>query len=413
MTELFGTKRQRKDLRIVTPWFVQQGIQPHSLSQPHFDEAYRTRLAGLAHEFDENKLRYVLNAFAEVINFFLVYFFKQPTLLSKIAGPIALQQQIKQQFRAQYASCIVSYCEGRAKDNNLSEYDMTPVEENSLYNCVVAAQSKGGTIIAFQDLMKSRIITSIMDWCDENPGKARMVAMMTVLGHLANHAGLVKTRKRVLDKARPNRTPPHLSAQKVRTLTSYANTDRFSSLINALQDVVEAQSDFEIGAIRAANLFTSAIAVLVAIFAPATLETIHAAIFSGKYRDGVFGCRHTLAITNGHDNIEDPLPEWLRKHIDLIFYKYSGEDTSPVSLFSTSSSGIRNKSVVVCTIETLLKDLCPNLTIHDLRDLGVAQMLAAGDSEMTIARASRLSEYAVRTRFENLKQTIIDSRKGR
>ena len=128
-----GSKRQRKDLRAVLPWFIFNVDRPHALTQADIDRAYATNLTGVTHTFDQKALRYALNAFVVVINFILTTYFSRPPLLSKIAGPAALQQQAKEAFRAQYSGCLTSFVLARAM-GDARKNKISPEDENGLFN---------------------------------------------------------------------------------------------------------------------------------------------------------------------------------------------------------------------------------------------------------------------------------------
>lgn len=408
---LFGEKRQRMHLRALLAWFVLQGILPSTLSQFIFDQAYATNLVGVTHIYSRDQLRYALNSFAVVVNDILGVYFSIAPLLTKIPGPQALQQQAKEAFRSQFETCLASYLLSRAKKRK-GMVHLSLEEENGLFNCAASMQACGIQITTLFDLTVRSNVTVLMDWCDANPSDARTVQMMTVIGHLADQAGLPATRSRVLAKARPLRTDSHLEATKIRILASYAGTERFSDLVYSLKHVLDQEKYFTVETSRSPLSFVSAVATLLAIFAPATLETLHSARFNGEIRRGSLGQRPTLAVHNGLDNLERPVPEGISLYIDMIYAKYSYNDKGPSSMFSDVNGEVRSRPLVVSSIETLLLKIGVGLTVHDLRDLGVAQALAAGDTFTTIATAARMSTRATRDRFTNLAQTIKDTKRG-
>ena len=236
--------------------------------------------------------------------------------------------------------------------------------------------------------------------------------MITVLAHLAQQAGDQECRQDLLNSIRKMRAKSEIGDDQEEELLPYIGRDGLRKIVGPVIGIASQAMTFDVNATRSqANPVSSAICVLVMLFAPASFGTVHAARFIGESRTTRRGDRPTLALPPHGDSIEAPLSADLRKLIDAFYFRYADVGIHPEGLTVDPDGSLRSKQCAIASIEALLAGEGIALTLLQLRDLGVAQALWKDRKPEDMARAARMGRRAIKARFSKLDKTIKREKK--
>ncbi len=396
-----GNKVQRKALRALKHLLIEAGISPDGLDQKLFEKHVFPHHTD-CDSADEPTSRGRVNSFMRAFNAIGVTFPMPMQVLSGIAGPMDIQAAAKRTFAERFDDDLATYFGHREIADKARSGDL-----NGLFNATCALEENGVAVANLQDLIIEQNIEIIRDNLDERGQKGAHVQVISVLAHLAAQAGDQDCRQDLLDSINGMKTKSEINTDNEDLLLPYVGKIGLPKIVKPILEIAIGAKDFDIEATRSqANTISSAICILIMIFAPATFDTIYNARFVGEAYSTKRGLRPTLALPQYNDSIEAPLNKKLRNLIDKIYFRYVDAGVRPEGLMMNPDGSCRSKGNSIASIEAILAEKEIKLTPLQLRDLGVAQALWRGKSPEDMARAARMGRGAMKDRFSNLVLTI-------
>ena len=408
-----GNKRQRRALRALAPHLPSEGLAGGRVRDADLAAAY----VALQAEYSrapamengealtaESAARRAVNSFVAAYNKILEATDAEGQRLGKIAGPRALRADDRAAFLKIFDPQIDAFQAPRALTAKKAD-----VERTALHNCWAALEAGGVHVTSLTDFLEGRHIEIVV--CARRQKPAALAQACDVLHALATFHDNPRIAKLVISIRKKRKTPPGASNQTLGRLKPWLEDRKYFDLVAKAADA--ARLDRPIDLTIEKNLFAvqSAIYLLLALLLPAKYETLSPAAFAGPARVTEAGARPQLVNFETSENLEQALnPAFAPTIIDSYFFALSGLGVPPTRLFADLSGRPRaGQDLISNSVEKLLERFGVDLKLHELRDLGVGQMMMNGDSARAMAVACRISPRAFSLRYEKDFRNMINA----
>jgi hypothetical protein len=414
-----ASEPHKKILRKHRPRFIAQGIGPFSLTNAlvHPPTASSTDLNNLF-----AALHWNCNAFIRAVLKTCEKIDKPAPALTLIPGLRAKQKHLRQLIEKAFGDGIAKLHGRRDLSQGAKSAEIT-----AIVNCCKALASKNKRPQSLKDLLAPANLTIIFKaYPPDGPRPGSREQILCMLAALANcfcpaddllHDRIATERKK--DKTKNKQA---LSRRTMRRLSQYRDGQRMQELVDKVIDAI----DFEALGLdklsrppqticrNALYGLQAAIFVLIAIYAPAKFELVFDARFAGERRPKALSDRRTLLVRSSApgsrrrrsgaspqkkpcEPLERDLSEVISGLLDLYWKLFRRR--KPRALFVTRYASLRSRLTAARSVENILKRIGCELTLVELRDLGVQRMTVNGETIERMVRAVRMSPESFNDRF--------------
>ena len=399
-----GNKRQRKDIRVVLPYFIANGLQVDDINNRVLTDLSQYLQAPerdhSKNGLSEKHARWTVNSAVHAITDLS----DDDVSFTPLEGPRDSSEQKHEQFINTYSVELEGYFATRNTDT-LSQ----KAEINAFKNCVTALEGIGFIPSSLKSIVTKEVRPDLMQALHERGRMGSFVQAMRTLALFAvhcSHDDAEDAHEIFSAAAHEEGCSQAMPSEQQSRLLPYIEESGFQKIFDQLMDEAWVPSDFDPSSIRRNNRIASALYALLAIFAPATFRLIYSAEFAGAQSHTSCGVRPLLKIGPHDESLEKCIHPYMSKIIDRLYHGYRRHGITPVGIMVGRDGVKRSSYNAVRSAEVLLRSLEIELTLLDLRELGIAKAIMAGDGPDRIARAARMSERAFWIRYNGFSDIV-------
>lgn len=399
-----GNKRQRKEIRVVLPYFIVNGLQVDDIDDIVLTKLFQYLQApernNSENGLSEKHARWTVNSAVHAIT----DLYEGEVPFKPLEGPRDRAEEQHDRFLDTYGVEIDRYQSARHIDQGSKN-----AEVNAFKNCIRALEDLGSVPNSLESLVMPDHRSNLMQALYERGRKGSFVQAMRTLAMFAlhcDHGDAEDAHEAFSAAAHEQNCSQAMPSGQVSRLLPHIEKSGFKALFDQLFAEALVPSDFDPSTIRRNNRIASALYALLAIFAPATFKHIHHASFTGRLCQKQNGERRLLKIPPHDEGLEECIHDHLSGMIDNLYWAYHRAGVIPSGIMVDRNGLKRPSSNAVRSVEILLRSLKIKLTLLDLREIGVAKALQAGDDPNKVARAVRMSDYAFWKRYSEFSDTV-------
>jgi hypothetical protein len=415
---LAGDKRQRIALRRLAFHLGAMGVAPDMIVDADIEhqrqrlqaqyEALPPRPGRKRRKPPDVQARWDVNAFIRALAAVCKKKGCAPPNLTPLAGPRDLRADERTDFEDKFAAELEAYFKQRkpSKPGPLSQ-QTRDAETNAFCNCYRILKANGVEARSLKEFLTWENSSLVKDACEARGGEmAVWLQIVDALCAYANAYDDVEAHDSLASRRRGYTKKDGIGRRTLARLAIFNDENALPQLIARFAAQIPSRRVISVQ--RAAELYRtqSAVYALCAILGPNAFDTISKASFNGPTRTVGEESRPTLAFGEDRESLEAEWPIELVEVVDDLYFAAVARGFAPQGLLTTPKGLKRSRANAVRSIENLLALMKLEFTLLELRDIGVAQMIRNGKSDLQIAAAARLTEPYVEKRYKALRDNI-------
>ena len=400
-----GDKRQKMWLRLLAGDLTRRSVTPAELGAAHIAQQFErlkaeylaaAAAAGKTEHKAEQDARWAVNSFTKSFNAITAKLGFERPVLERIAGPADMRAAERQTFVDNFGVALAAYHEKRPIDESSGEV-------NGFVNSWSVLTGQGVQLNQLEQFLDPANLERLADAFEAGAleAGAALQAWRTLAAY-AKHLNNDPVYDDILRAARKLSKDPEIPNSTLLRLARFNAPGEFDDFMRRVRAETEIRGDGGILAIR--NLFRiqAALYVLAAVFLPAKFEIINAGEFADLPGRKRTKWRPNLVLRASEQDLERVLDSTVIEPFDDYYRALEEVGAPPAALFIDPDGTCRQPPSAINSVEVLLANLGVELTLLELRDLGVSRMIWRGDSVEDMARAARLSERFFLARYKPL-----------
>jgi hypothetical protein len=415
---LAGDKRQRIALRRLAFDLSASGVAPDMIVDADIErqrqrlqaqyEALPPRPGRKRPKPADVQARWHVNAFLRALAAVAMKKGWAPSNLTPLAGPRDRRADERADFEKTFGDELEAYF-GKRKPSKVGALSQQTrdAETNAFLNCYAILKANGIETRSLKEFLTWQNSSLVKDACEARGGEmADWVQIVDALCAYANAYDDVEAHDSLASRRRGHTKKDGIGRRTLARLARFNDENALAQLIADFAAQIPSRRAISVQCAAELYRTQSAVYALCAILGPNAFDTIFKASFNDPTRSVSEESRPTLTLGEDRESVEAGWPVELVEVVDDLYFAAVARGFAPQGLLTTPKGLKRPRANAVRSIENLLASMKLEFTLLELRDIGVAQMIRNGKSDLQIAAAARLTEPYVERRYKPLRDNI-------